>query len=826
MKKRSDGEHRKSIFQAIFVPLIFVMILQALIFYLSAVYGGVEQSLNKNASDILTERMTNRKNEVETLFNKDWNNLAVCEKYLDELYASYQKEYGNMPFADDTKLQVKYISDAFDILANQLRENHTNGIFLVLNDKTEKTSFSKDGNENKYGCCIRDMDSTSAYTDREDLLLERMPSSLVEQTGCSLDSWWEAVYTFTSEDNGSFYYNPLNAAWDNPDADGEDIAYFEGTHRLSTSDNQVVSYSIPLTDKNGKPYAVLGVELTTKYLSSLLPNKELGDSNKTAYILAQHKVGSDECTPYVANGALYNRCFREGMVIPCSQTAPTGGFILFGQDDTELYGTMAKLNIYNNNNPFEDDELVLIAVEESDSLFYYSQNVKHNLLFVSAISLVLGVVCIFIVSHRFAQPITSLAKEARNVEPQQNFHLQHLGIAEIDQLVDSIEELNKNVSRETARIEFFSRMSHDMRTPMNAIISFSSNEMLDGADEERKNDYLGKIHNSGQYLLGLINEVLDMTKIESRKVDLQYENVSAKGIMDTVISMVVKLADQKNIDFVRDIKTPQNTYIKTDTQHLNQILLNLLSNAVKFTKENGRVTLKCDMTQVDTSKMHCTFVVSDNGIGISEEFMKKLYQPFEQEKEGQGGTGLGLSISKKLTELMGGTISCSSQKGVGTTFTVELDFDVAQNVQNEQTNISAAEEDTDIEVLKGKHILICEDQPLNVLIAQRLLERVGMIVEVANNGQLGTEVFAASELNHFDAVLMDIRMPVLDGLGATKAIRAMDREDARGIPIIAMTANAFEEDMKMSREVGMNEHLSKPIDPKLLYHTLARFLSI
>lgn len=826
MKQHFKKKRKRSIFQAIFFPLIFVMILQSVIFYVSAVYGGVEDSLNQNASDILAERMTNRKNEIETKFNKDWIDLDNCQTELDTLYHSYTADHGETPFVDNTQLQIQYISDATDILIQTLRENQTNGIFLILNDTAEKTAFSTTGSEVKYGCSIRDMDSTSAYTEREDLLLERMPSSIVEQSGCSLDSWWEAFYTFGSKKAGEFYYNPLDAAWNNPDAAGEDLAYIEGAHRLSSSDQDVISYSIPLMDDNGRPYAVLGIELTAKYLQSLLPNKELGDSDKTCYVLAMHNVDKTTCIPCAASGSMYNRSFRESDKISCTEKTQSGGFLIDGQNGTTLYATMDNLNIYNNNNPFEKDQLVLIAMIDKDTLFYYSQTVKFRLLLVASLSLLLGVACIFIVSHRFALPITSLAKKARKVEPQQNFHLPHLEIEEIDQLVDSIEVLSKNASKEIARIEFFSRMSHDMRTPMNAIISFSSTEILEGADEEKKDAYLQKIHTSGEYLLGLINEVLDMTKIESRKVDLHYEAVPITSLLDTVISLVEELANAKQVRFEKIIDMPENISIMTDTQHLNQILLNLLSNAVKFSHTNGTVLLKCHIAEQENQKLCCDFTVQDNGIGMSKSFMEKLYQPFEQEQEGHGGTGLGLSISKKLVELMGGTIQCTSVKNKGTTFQVTLTFDKAlpsANSNAAETSMQIAPEEIDA-ILKGKKILICEDQPLNIQIAQRLLERKAMFVEVAENGQIALEKFSASPIGTFDAILMDIRMPVMDGLGASHAIRALQRSDAEQIPIIAMTANAFAEDIQKSREAGMNEHLSKPIEPKKLYSTLAKYL--
>lgn len=822
---RARKNKKRSIFQAIFVPLICLMIAQSVIFYGAAVYGGVKDTLNQNAADIVRERLTNRKNELETEFNNNWTDMNYYEQNIGKLYNDYEHLYGKQPFIDQKDTQIRFLGEASKLLVDMIRSNQVNGVFLILNDKPNKVSFPQSESVDvKYGVNIRDMDATSAYTGTDDLLIERSPSSLVETIGCSLDSWWDASYQFSSKEDGLFYYQPLQAAYNNPEADGEDIAYLCGAHHISSSDPQVVSYSIPLMDEDGYPYGVLGVELTVQYLASLMPNQEINNSNDSCYVLGIRPKDGTECSPIATSGTIYSRCFSSDATIDCSATDKMGGFIVTGHDDVTMYGDMAKLNIYNNNNPFEDDELVLIAMTQRDSLFYYSNQIKRMLFLVSMITLTLGVIGIFCVSRRFAAPITSLARKARTMDSHSRYHLEHLGIQEIDLLVDSIEELNANVSKEIARTEFFSRMSHDMRTPMNAIISFSSAEMLEGADEAQRDEYLGKIHSSGEYLLGLINEVLDMTKIESNKVDLHYETIKADTICETVIPMVEKLAMKNHVTFIHKLELPDDLYLKVDTQHLNQIMINLLSNAVKFTPEGGTVKLEiCRYEKVEISnKVYCTIIVEDTGIGMSDKFMEKLYTPFEQEHEGEGGTGLGLSITKKLVELMGGTIQCNSELGTGTKFMLTIAFDKMEKKEQQviPKSIEPESQPEEKEHLDGKHILLCEDHPLNTQIAIRLLERKGMIVDTASNGRIGVDKFAQSKLYEYDAVLMDIRMPEMTGLEAADAIRHLDREDAKVIPIIAMTANAFEEDIRKSRAAGMNEHLSKPIEPEKLYHAL------
>ncbi|MDD3369288.1 MAG: response regulator [Lachnospiraceae bacterium] len=832
MKREKISKNRKkSIFSALFIPLFVIMIFQAVVFYATAVYGGIEETMNQNAVDILTERLINRKNDIETLFTQNWTKLNNCEDELDTLYERYHDTYGGMPFTAGTDCQVEFLSDAAPTLIRTLRTNGVNGVFLILNDQKEYSAFSEGSTEEKLGIGLRDLDQNSNYTTTEDLLVERAPSAVIKQLNSSLDSWWEARYSFSSEENGAFYYYPLKEAWKNQNVDSEDIAFFEGAHHISSSDQTVVSYSIPLMDEEGYPYGVLGVELTTGYLGTLLPNKELGPSNKSCYVLALENAETGECIPIVGNGSIFNRCFGNEGTFYTNNITPTGGFLVTGRESTLLYGNRAELDIYNNNNPFENMKLTLVALIEEKELFSYIANIKRTLAFVSLFSLLLGLCGLYLVSRRFSRPITALAQKVQTLPPRDGFTLGRLGIREIDQLVDSIEELNRNASRNIARTEFFSRMSHDMRTPMNAIISFSSQELLEGTDEDRKLEYLDKIHSSGEYLLGLINEVLDMTKIESDKIDLQYNPLPTSKLWETIIPIIDKLAQQKGIRFETDIAVDE-AMVMVDEQHLSQIVMNLLSNAVKFTPKNGvvRLIVKGVTNQLNSQELQCQVIVTDTGIGMSKEFMQHMYHPFEQENEGKEGTGLGLSIAKKLIELMGGTIDCDSEKNVGTTFKLQFALQKCTKEQAEeaQKKLATAEKEVkkqqEISVLEGKRILVCEDHPLNTQIIVRVLERVGIIVETAENGKLGLDKFQAAEMGTYDAVLLDIRMPVMDGLETARRIRALDRPDAAVIPIIAMTANAFTEDVMASRAAGMNAHLSKPVEPQKLYKTLQELL--
>lgn len=378
---------------------------------------------------------------------------------------------------------------------------------------------------------------------------------------------------------------------------------------------------------------------------------------------------------------------------------------------------------------------------------------------------------------------------------------------------------------------FLSRMSHDMRTPMNGILGLSY-LMENQEDAEKIKSYIPELRESGEYLLQLINDVLDVNRIESGNLTLHPKICNGKLLFTSMVQMVMPLMKEKSIDFHFEQKNIDWRYVLVDEQRVKQIFVNLLSNAVKFTPNGGRIDLIMETVSITDARIQGKFIVRDTGIGMSKEFLPHLFEPFQQENrvntDNSNGTGLGMSIVKQLVELMGGTIFVESEVDKGTEITLFLNFPLASGKETEsdvlqQTGPRQAQEEGAL-LLAGLCILLCEDHPLNAKIAIRLLEKQGAVVTWAENGQIGTEMFSESEEGHYDVVLMDVRMPVMNGLEAAKAIRAMNRADARNMPIIAMTANAYESDIQASLEAGMNRHLAKPVEPKVMYETLAELI--
>lgn len=370
-----------------------------------------------------------------------------------------------------------------------------------------------------------------------------------------------------------------------------------------------------------------------------------------------------------------------------------------------------------------------------------------------------------------------------------------------------------------AKSEFMSRMSHDIRTPMNAIIGMTNIALESDELTKEVKECLETIDLSSNFLLGLVNDILDMSKIDQGEVILNPTPYELGEFKKYLVTMIGPLCNDKKIVFTINEINIKYDCIMVDKVRFNQICFNILSNSVKYTPEGGKICLTIKHIEKKGKNLKIQIVVKDNGIGMSEEFQKKMFEPFTQEdthhvNEVQG-TGLGLSIVKSIVDIMGGTIEVKSKVGEGTEFIINL-------VIEEGTKYKGIENKKILSTkcLEGKKLLVCEDHPINLEIVRRLLEKAKVHVEAAEDGKKGYDKFIKSPKGYYDGILMDIRMPNLDGLQATKNIRMSNHPDALTIPIISMTANAFDSDIQESKESGMNGHISKPINPNILYSTL------
>ena len=375
-----------------------------------------------------------------------------------------------------------------------------------------------------------------------------------------------------------------------------------------------------------------------------------------------------------------------------------------------------------------------------------------------------------------------------------------------------------------AKTEFLQRMSHDIRTPINGICGLVNMADHYADDTEKQTEYRTKVKEASNLLLELVNEILDMSKLESGEVVLEEIPFNLSSISREVFIVIEQMAAEQNIRIMWEKKEITHRDLIGSPGYVKRVMMNILSNAVKYNRENGQIYISCMEIPSEQPEMTTMeFVCRDTGIGMTEEFQKCVFEPFAQEHTGSRakftGTGLGLSISRKLVEKMGGTITFESEKGVGTTFVIRVPFKIDPDADKREEQKDVSEKS-----IKGLHILLAEDNELNMEIAEFMLQNEGADVTKAWNGQEAVELFRKSEPGEFDVILMDIMMPVMNGYEAAKTIRSLNREDAKTIPIIAMTANAFTEDRIKAKEAGMDEHVAKPVDMELLIKVIHRLV--
>ena len=375
-----------------------------------------------------------------------------------------------------------------------------------------------------------------------------------------------------------------------------------------------------------------------------------------------------------------------------------------------------------------------------------------------------------------------------------------------------------------AKTEFLQRMSHDIRTPINGICGFVNMADHYADDIKKQTEYRTKVKEASNLLLELVNDVLDMSKLESGEIVLEEIPFNLSSIFKEVFVVIEQMASEQNIQIEWEKKEIIHRDFIGSPGYVKRVMMNILSNAVKYNRENGHIYISCmEIPSKQPEMTTMEFVCRDTGIGMTEEFQKCVFEPFAQEHTGSrtkfAGTGLGMSIAKNLIEKMGGSISFESKEGAGTTFVIQVPFKIDPDADKREEQRDVSEKS-----IKGLHILLAEDNELNMEIAEFVLQNVGADVTKAWNGQEAVELFRKSEPGGFDIILMDIMMPVMNGYEATKMIRSLDREDAKTIPIIAMTANAFTEDRLKAKEAGMNEHIVKPLDVELLIKVIHKLV--
>ena len=451
------------------------------------------------------------------------------------------------------------------------------------------------------------------------------------------------------------------------------------------------------------------------------------------------------------------------------------------------------------------------------------------MIIIIVIAMVFSVITVFVgwsLLRQKQQQELQAEKEANLRLEQYNIHLTQVN-DELRQAQDIAAEALQSAERASkAKTDFLANMSHDIRTPMNAIIGITTLMKNELHQPEKLAEHLGKLENSGQLLLGIINDILDMSRIESGKTTLNVEKMNLPQQISQLDSIIRQQAGQRRQTFTVNTHL-QHENVLGDPNRLNQVLMNILSNAVKYTPTGGHIRFEVDELPRNEHYARYRFVVQDDGIGMSEAYQKTLFDPFtREERSGTNkvqGTGLGMAITKNIVDLMGGSINVESTTGKGTRFEVVLEFPVDAEADTVPEAQVLPEEEEETSPLSGMKFLCAEDNAINAEILEMLLEANGASCTICSNGQEIVDAFASVKPGEYDMILMDVQMPVMDGLEATRRIRSGENPLGRIIPILAMTANAFLEDMQKSREAGMDEHLSKPVDIAALEQTVKRF---
>ena len=542
------------------------------------------------------------------------------------------------------------------------------------------------------------------------------------------------------------------------------------------------------------------------------------------------------------------------------------GFKLFNANDTELlsghnvYTVLSRMSyLHGSSFAVAKERLARTgscysnAVLDGTEYFYalkQMENAQWTLAFLVPAEYVavntqklVGIVMAIIISFAAMFSVTAVfvgwiflrekQQQELRAEKETNLRLEQYNIQltqandEMRRAQDAAAEALQSAERASkAKTDFLSNMSHDIRTPMNAIIGITTLMKNELHEPEKLAEHLGKLESSGQLLLGIINDILDMSRIESGKTTLNIEKMNLPQQVSQLDSIIRQQAGQRRQSFTVSTDL-QHENVLGDPNRLNQVLMNILSNAVKYTPTGGHIRLEVEELPRNEHYARYRFVVQDDGIGMSETFQKTLFDPFtREEKSGTNkvqGTGLGMAITKSIVDLMGGSISVESATGKGTRFEVVLEFPIDAEADHAQQVQALPEEAEETSPLSGMRFLCAEDNAINAEILEMLLEAKGAGCTICSNGQEIVDAFASVKPGDYDMILMDIQMPVMDGLEATRRIRSGENPLGRTIPILAMTANAFLEDMQKSKEAGMDEHLSKPVDISALEQVVKRF---
>lgn len=840
-------------------PMIVLALLQIVIFLSALALSGGFSYIKNYSYNMISEKTENRKNYLETMFNQKTSLVYEAANEVNVITGQIlaQQDAKISDVKTDKELNKSILGACSESLISLIRRDLVNDAFIILDTGT----LYDDGNRLlRPGLYIRDTDvSENSTIDNSDIFMEMGSSEVARSYGLALDYGWSLYLDVTDTEKCDFYYEPINTYADYAATPLYNLGYWSRLGCISDSQQGSIKYTIPLAAQDGTVYGVLGIGIMEKTVQHNIPSNDFFKES-ACYILATDMEGSGIYQPMLHTGPAYERLVRETTVLGSMDYAGYNLYDFTVEGGEKCVGSIQRMNIYNSGSPYRDHGWAVISVAEQEKvLSIYNALIKTVLLSV-LVTLAICVLFAVFISQRLSQPVAKMIKQLKESrEDNRLVEFSSTGIQEINLLAASIVDLQKQVTKmkddeytakllqanaalrdaydaakraSNAKTDFLSRMSHDIRTPMNAIIGMTTIAKCNQANPAKIADCLEKISVSSRYLLALINDVLDMSKIEAGKLVLTQERTNIKKLIQDLIEMVKPMVYDKHHELMVHIDGVQHEDVVCDSLRIQQVFMNIMSNAIKYTPAGGHLAFSLSEKSSGQSKVGCyELVFTDDGNGMSPEFLEKVFDPFERVEDErvnkEQGTGLGMAITHNIVRMMDGNIQVESTLGKGSKFTVTI-FLLLSDVKTED---SAASEGTvpssdpiEEEDFSGCRVLLVDDNELNREIASEIMEMAGLEVEMAENGREAVDKFASSAPGYFDLIFMDIQMPVLNGYEASKEIRGLLHPDAQTIPIVAMTANAFAEDVQEARKAGMNEHIAKPLDVNRLFMTLSKWL--
>lgn len=862
-KTKSSKKKKRTtpLLSKIMFPMMILALVQILAIWILLLFSGVFSYLKRNSYDLLYEKTGNRKNYIENVFNQKTSLVYETANEVNKTVEEILENEGLTIDAvkNDREFNKLLLSSCSDKLISLIRQDLVNDSFIILESGS---LYDKTGRKLRTGLYFRDTDvNESSMSDNKDIFMEMGISKAAKDLGLTLDYDWSLYIDVTDEESGNydFYYNPINSYAANANKPLYSLGFWSGLSGISNSHKGSIKYTLPLVI-DGKVYGVIGIGLMEKTIQQNIPDADFSNDS-ACYVLALDEDGDGIYEQQLHQGYSYDRLIGGNKSFRTDKEIEHGLYEFSFEGFPDSIGSVMDLNLYKSGSPYRNQRWALISVadKEINLKMYYSiiRTIRVSML----TSLMISIIVAALISRRFSRPVKKMVwalnksnRECSMVEFNSS------GISEIDILADAIKKQQIYIKEYTSKLkddeyteklveanetlkaayasakqanlaktDFLSRMSHDIRTPMNAVIGMTRIARNNIDNRKKLEDCFDKITVSSNYLLSLINEVLDMSKIEGGKFVLSKDKVNILKLLDNLIEMTKPALKDKGHELKVSINNIMHENILGDALRIQQVFMNILSNAIKYTPEGGHLSVSASEKDIGQKKIGCyEFIFTDDGKGMAPEFIEKVFSPFEREEDErvnkEQGTGLGMTIAYNIVKMMDGDIKVESKVNKGSKFTVTLLLTIDEDMKEDESSSVEEIQSFDESDFEGCKVLLVDDNELNREIAVELLEMAKLEVDIAWNGQEAVEKFETSEVGCYDFILMDVQMPIMNGYDATRTIRSLSRQDAGVIPIIAMTANAFAEDVMDAKNAGMNAHIAKPLDVGKVFETLSKVL--